>query len=103
MKTLRISDEIYKIIEEKALTNFITKRQAAEAMILDFAKSSPEERKQQSIDRRDAWIMYRRKLEYFKIPKDLIQDIRFGWQAGFGAGWKLFQVRKLNSAFRRKV
>lgn len=92
MKTIKISDKAYSIIEEKCELNKMSKRAAAEHMIMDFSKSSPKE----IIEQKEAKAAAYKKF-VAKYPK---ADSYQLWSSGYRFGWLHFQIRKFLSPLR---
>lgn len=113
MKSIRLSEESYKVVELKAKAMSWTKKQAAEFMILDFSESTLKERRQQADNRRkelrfhiderfDADLQHGQ-LSVTMTSRELIRRISSAWQSGYSAGWRLFQTRKMNSPCRKPI
>lgn len=105
-KSIRLSDEAHSIIEAKADYLKISKRAAAEFMILNFAPSTKEERRYQQEAKklfyRDFLIQHMdtdlpSDLAITLKEKDLRALVKQAWNNGYSNGWKDFQTRKFCS------
>jgi len=106
MKSINLSDEAHRIIEEKAEYLKISKRAAAEFMILNFSPSTQAERSYQQKAKKMAYQDFVNRNMDTDLPKNLsttMTDARLkywlkqAWVNGYGAGWKDFQTRKFCS------
>jgi len=88
-----LSDAAYKLLMTKAKDAEETIHETAEKMIMEFSPSTPEERRSASklyYEIRDKFIINHRDA----TPNQI-------WRNGFHFGWKLFQLRKSNSMFKK--
>jgi hypothetical protein len=113
MKTIKISEEAYKIVELKAKAMGWTKKESAEFMILDFSESTLKERRQQH----DNWTkelrdyideQFNPDLQHGQInvtmtSRELIKCVSQAWKRGYNSGWRLFQTRKMGSLCRKPI
>lgn len=88
-----LSDAAYKLLTEKAKEAEETIHEVAEKMIMEFSPSTPEERQQINKACREIRELF---LETHKdlTPKEI-------WRNGFHFGWKMFQLRKNESMFKK--
>ena len=107
MRTIRLSAEAHRIIEAKARYLKISKRAAAEFMILNFSASTSAERTNVINLKKIAYINFLNRSTDPDLPENLnaiaMTSSRFkywlqqAWTDGFHHGWKLFQIRKFVS------
>ena len=88
-----LSDAAYKLLMRKSEEAGETPHETVEKMIMEFSPSTPEERRNISklyYEIRDKFIINHRDA----TPNQI-------WRNGFHFGWKLFQLRKSNSMFKK--
>lgn len=92
--SITLSDAAYKLLVQKSKEAEETIHETAESMIMEFSMSTPAER--QTIAR-----TYREIRDKFLLNhKDSMTPAQI-WRNGFHFGWKLFQLRKTNSMFKK--
>ena len=92
-KTFDLSPSAVAVLEQIAAYNRTSEAAALEAIIQEFSPSTPEERKQQGLDRMKAWS---------KAEADAGRPLdATAWRKGYNAGWMAFQMRKATSLFAR--
>ena len=106
MKSINLSDEAHEIITGIAGYLKISKRAAAEFMILNFSPSTRKERQYQQATKKIAYQDFINRNMDTDLPENLsttVSDARLkywlkqAWSNGYGAGWKDFQTRKFCS------
>ena len=88
-----LSDAAYKLLMTKSKEAEETIHETAEKMIMEFSPSTPEEK------RRSAQIYQEIRDKFVVNHKDATP--KQIWRNGFHFGWKLFQLRKTNSMFKK--
>jgi len=94
MKSINLSDEAHEIITGIAGYLKISKRAAAEFMILNFSPSTRKERQYQQEAKK---IAYRDFIIRNMTETSNQYELKQAWSNGYSAGWKDFQTRKFCS------
>ncbi len=88
---LDISPEAEAVLERKALALGATLTEVLNAMILEFACSTPDEIKQIGRKRDEARDVY---LSANELMRNSLSTHFRAWTNGYKTGWKFFQIRK---------
>lgn len=88
-----LSDAAYKLLVRKSKEADETIHETAEKMIMEFSLSTLEER------RKITKVYYEIRDNFVTNHKDATPNQI--WRNGFHFGWKLFQLRKTNSMFKK--
>jgi hypothetical protein len=88
-----ISDAAYKLLLEKSMESKESIHEVADAMIMEFTPSTPEER-----DKVTSVYFEAREQFMSLFPDATLKQI---WRNGYLTGWKMFQLRKTKSMFKK--
>jgi hypothetical protein len=96
-----LSDAAYKLLLEKSKHSKESIHDVAEAMIMEFSRSTSEEVK--LVSKQADSMMHDFIMSHLGItnpPGDILSHKR-AWRDGYLTGWKLFQLRKKKSMFKK--